>query len=359
MSIYWRKISPVLKHSRHTAPISVALCCVKKCDHQSQSHMSDQINQTVEVPHELGNKRLDQVAAQLFPDFSRSRLQQWIKEGALTVDGETWRGRDKLIGGETLSLQTELQAEGDWQPEDIPLDILYGDDHIIVLNKQAGLVVHPAAGNHTGTLLNGLLHHAPQLANIPRAGIVHRLDKDTTGLMVVAKTLQAQGHLVAQLQDRSMGREYEAIVQGVMTGGGTVEEPISRHGTQRTKMAVNPLGKEAVTHYRVLHKFPTHTYIRCKLETGRTHQIRVHMSYIAHPLVGDATYAGRTRLTKGVTPELREALQNFPRQALHARQLGLIHPATEEYCEWQVELPEDFEQLLEVLAFDEEERELD
>lgn len=319
--------------------------------------MSDQINQVVEVPHELGNKRLDQVAAQLFPDFSRSRLQQWIKEGQLTVDGDTWRGRDKLVGGETLALVTTLQAEGDWQAEDIPLDILYEDEHIIVLNKQAGLVVHPAAGNHTGTLLNGLLHHAPELKNIPRAGIVHRLDKDTTGLMVVAKTLQAQGHLVAQLQDRSMGREYEAVVQGVMTGGGTVEEPISRHGTQRTKMAVNPLGKEAVTHYRVLHKFPTHTYIRCKLETGRTHQIRVHMSHIAHPLVGDATYAGRTRLTKGVTPELREELQNFPRQALHARQLGLIHPATDEYCEWQVELPDDFEQLLEVLAFDEDERE--
>lgn len=319
--------------------------------------MSDQINQVVEVPHELGNKRLDQVAAQLFPDFSRSRLQQWIKEGQLTVDGDSWRGRDKLVGGETLALVTTLQAEGDWQAEDIPLDILYEDEHIIVLNKQAGLVVHPAAGNHTGTLLNGLLHHAPELKNIPRAGIVHRLDKDTTGLMVVAKTLQAQGHLVAQLQDRSMGREYEAVVQGVMTGGGTVKEPISRHGTQRTKMAVNPLGKEAVTHYRVLHKFPTHTYIRCKLETGRTHQIRVHMSHIAHPLVGDSTYAGRTRLTKGVTPELRDALQNFPRQALHARQLGLIHPASEEYCEWQVELPEDFEQLLEVLAFDEEERE--
>lgn len=319
--------------------------------------MSDQINQVVEVPHELGNKRLDQVAAQLFPDFSRSRLQQWIKEGLLTVDGDAWRGRDKLVGGESLALVATLQAEGDWQAEDIPLDILYEDEHIIVLNKQAGLVVHPAAGNHTGTLLNGLLHHAPSLKNIPRAGIVHRLDKDTTGLMVVAKTLQAQSHLVAQLQDRSMGREYEAVVQGVMTGGGTVEEPISRHGTQRTKMAVNPLGKEAVTHYRVLHKFPTHTYIRCKLETGRTHQIRVHMSHIAHPLVGDATYAGRTRLAKGVTPELRDALQNFPRQALHARQLGLIHPATEEYCEWQVELPDDFEQLLEVLAFDEEERE--
>lgn len=318
--------------------------------------MSNQISQTVEVPLELGNKRLDQVASQLFPDFSRSRLQQWIKEGQLTVDGACWRGRDKLIGGETLVLETELEAEGDWQPEDIPLDIIYEDDHILVINKPAGLVVHPAAGNPTGTLLNALLHHDPQLANLPRAGIVHRLDKDTTGLMVVAKTLQAQGHLVAQLQDRSMGREYEAVVQGVMTGGGTVEEPIGRHGTQRTKMAVNPLGKEAVTHYRVLHKFPTHTYIRCKLETGRTHQIRVHMAHIAHPLVGDPAYAGRTRLSKGVTPELRTVLQNFKRQALHARQLGLLHPATEEYCEWEVELPQDFEQLLDALAEDEEEQ---
>ncbi|WP_419813012.1 23S rRNA pseudouridine(1911/1915/1917) synthase RluD [Bacterioplanoides sp.] len=321
--------------------------------------MSNQINQTAEVPHELGNKRLDQVAAQLFPDFSRSRLQQWIKGGQLTVDGDVWRGRDKLIGGETLALVTELEAEGDWQPEDIPLDIIYEDDHILVINKPAGLVVHPAAGNHTGTLLNALLHHDPELANIPRAGIVHRLDKDTTGLMVVAKTLQAQAHLVAQLQDRSMGREYEAVVQGVMTGGGTVDQPIGRHGTQRTKMAVNPLGKDAITHYRVLHKFPTHTYIRCKLETGRTHQIRVHMAHIAHPLVGDAAYAGRTRLTKGITPELRHTLQQFTRQALHARQLGLIHPASEEYCEWEVELPEDFEQLLDALAFDEEEQNVD
>lgn len=316
--------------------------------------MSNQIHQSVEVPHDLGNKRLDQVAAQLFPDFSRSRLQQWIKEGLLTVDGKVWRGRDKLIGGEQLKLEAEMQAEGDWQPEDIPLDVVYEDDHILVINKQAGLVVHPAAGNHTGTLLNGLLFHIPQLANIPRAGIVHRLDKDTTGLMVVAKTLQAQAHLVAQLQDRSMGREYEAIVQGTMTGGGTVDEPIGRHGTQRTRMAVNPLGKEAVTHYRVLHKFPTHTYIRCKLETGRTHQIRVHMSHIGHALVGDATYAGRTRLSKGISNELRDTLQAFGRQALHARQLGLIHPHTQEWCEWDSELPEDFDLLLDALAFEEE-----
>ncbi len=234
------------------------------------------------------------------------------------------------------------------------LDIVYEDDDILVLNKPTDLVVHPAAGNHTGTLLNGLLHHCPELVNIPRAGIVHRLDKDTTGLMVVAKTLQAQNHLVGQLQDRSMGREYEAVVQGHMTGGGKVDEPIGRHGTQRTKMAVSPTGKEAVTHYRVLHKFPSHTYIRCKLETGRTHQIRVHLSYIGYPLVGDATYASRQRLTKGIGSELRDLLANFPRQALHARELTLVHPRTEEIMTWEVELPDDFIELLNALADDQD-----
>lgn len=320
----------------------------------SESFMSSQISHSVEVPFEEGNKRLDQVAAKLFPDFSRSRLQEWIKAGQLTVDGKVLRGRDKLVGGETLTLEAELEAEGDWQPEDIPLDIVYEDDDILVINKQAGLVVHPAAGNHVGTLLNGLLHHCPDLIKIPRAGIVHRLDKDTTGLMVVAKTLQAQTHLVAQLQDRSMGREYEAVVQGHMISGGKVDEPIARHGTQRTKMAVSPMGKEAVTHYRVLHKFPSHTYIRCKLETGRTHQIRVHMSYIGFPLVGDAAYAARQRLTKGIGPELRQLLAGFPRQALHAKVLTLVHPRTGEIMEWEVELPDDFVELLNTLADDEE-----
>jgi len=314
--------------------------------------MSTRISESVQVPFDLGNKRLDQVAATLLPDYSRSRLQQWIKDGQLKVDGETRRGRDKLTGGEMLVLEAELAAEGDWLAEDIPLDIVYEDDDILVVNKPANLVVHPAAGNLTGTLLNGLLHHAPGQREIPRAGIVHRLDKDTTGLMVVAKTLQAQVALVAQLQDRSMGREYEAVVQGHMTGGGKVDEPIGRHGTQRTKMAVNPMGKDAVTHYRVLHKFPSHTYIRCKLETGRTHQIRVHLSHIGYPLVGDATYAARTRLVKGIGPVLREKLQKFGRQALHARALGLIHPVTQEWMEWEVDLPEDMIDLLECLDED-------
>ncbi len=314
--------------------------------------MSNEISQQIEVPFELGNKRLDQVAAQLFPDFSRSRLQQRIKDGQLTVNGQPMRGRDKLTGGETLILQAELEAEGEWLPEAMDLDIVYEDDHILVLNKPSNLVVHPAAGNHTGTLLNGLLHHCPDLIKIPRAGIVHRLDKDTTGLMVVAKSLQAQAGLVAQLQDRTMGREYEAVVQGYMTGGGKVDEPIGRHGTQRTKMAVNPMGKDAVTHYRVVKKYPTHTHIRCKLETGRTHQIRVHMTHIGHPLVGDATYAARSRLTKGIGPQLRNMLQSFPRQALHAKALALLHPVEQEWMEWEVDLPEDFKELLATLDAD-------
>ncbi len=314
--------------------------------------MTTRISQSIDVPYEQGNKRLDQVAALLFPDFSRSRLQQWIKEGQLRVDGNVWRGRDKLTGGEHLTLETELVAEGDWVAQEMPLDITFEDEHILVLNKPAGLVVHPAAGNADGTLLNGLLHYLPSLREIPRAGIVHRLDKDTTGLMVVAKTLQAQASLVEQLQDRSMGREYEAVVQGHMTGGGKVDEPIGRHGTQRTKMAVSPVGKEAVTHYRVLHKYPTHTHIRCKLETGRTHQIRVHLSHIGYPLVGDATYAARTRLVKGVGPILRQALQSFPRQALHAKALGLIHPVTQDWMAWEVDLPDDMTHLLDTLGAD-------
>ena len=314
--------------------------------------MSNSIQASVLVPIHLGNKRLDKIAAELFPDFSRSRLQQWIVDGKLTVDGETRRGRDKMIGGENLELDVVLEAEGDWEAEDIPLNIVYEDDDIVVINKPAGLVVHPAAGNYSGTLLNALLYRYPDIENVPRAGIVHRLDKDTTGLMVVAKTLQAQTQLVNQLQDRSMGREYEAITMGVMTGGGIVEAPIARHPTQRTKMAVSPegMGKDAITHYRVLKKFNAHTHIRCKLETGRTHQIRVHMSHIGYPLVGDQTYFGRFRLPKGISLHLRQELQEFQRQALHARELSLWHPTTDEYMTWDADLPEDFQKLLQALS---------
>ncbi len=319
--------------------------------------MSEQIQQSVVVPPELGNKRFDQVAAELFPDFSRARLQSWIKDGQLTSDGQVLKPKEKLIGGEQLVLDVRLAAEGDWVPEAMELPIIFEDEHIIVLNKPADLVVHPGAGNPDGTLLNGLLHHCPALENVPRAGIVHRLDKDTTGLMVVAKTLQAQNHLVDQLQSREMGREYEAVVLGTMTGGGKVEEPIGRHQKDRLKMAVHPTGKEAITHYRVMERFPAHTHLRLKLETGRTHQIRVHMSHLQHPIVGDPLYGGRVRLPKGVSAELRDILRAYPRQALHAKHLELYHPATDELMDWEVELPDDMIELLEELRFDAEQSE--
>ena len=314
--------------------------------------MSEHIQQSIKVPNELGNKRFDQIAAQLFPDFSRARLQAWIRDGVLTVDGETRKPKDKLVGDELLEINVVTQAEGEWLPEVMDLDVVYEDDHIMIINKPMNMVVHPAAGNLTGTLLNGLLHHCPSLQDIPRAGIVHRLDKDTTGLMVVAKTLKAQNHIVNQLQTREMGREYEAIVQGTMTGGGSVKEPMARHAKDRTKMAVHPTGKDAITHYRILDKFPCHTHVRVKLETGRTHQIRVHMAHIKHPLAGDQTYGGRVRLPKGVSTVLRDVLRDFPRQALHAKRLELHHPETEELMSWEVPLPEDFIELLAALKYD-------
>jgi len=314
----------------------------------------DHIEQKATVATEDCGRRLDQIAAELFPEFSRSRLQQWIKSGDLQVNGQQLPPKQKLLGGEQLSISTQLKAEGDWQAEDIPLNIVFEDDHIIVINKPTNFVVHPAAGNRDGTLLNALLFHFPQLASVPRAGIVHRLDKDTTGLMVVAKTLAAHTDLVAQLQARSVSREYEAVVSGVMTGGGCVDQPIGRHPKQRVKMAVVRDGKEARTHYKVLQRFDGHTYIRLKLETGRTHQIRVHMASIKFPIVGDDVYGGRFRIHKGVSDQLRETLQSFDRQALHARELGLVHPHTGEFVSWKTELPEDMQNLLAALNQEQE-----
>ncbi len=258
--------------------------------------MSDMIQRAAEVPFELGGQRLDQIAAQLFPEHSRSRLAGWIKDGRLTVDGAVLRPRDIVHSGAQLVLEAEQEAQGEWLAQDIELEIVYEDEHILVIDKPAGLVVHPAAGHQDGTLLNALLYHVPDIANVPRAGIVHRLDKDTTGLMVVAKTLEAHTKLVAQLQARSVSRIYEAIVIGVITSGGTIDAPIGRHGVQRQKMAVVDAGKVAVSHYRVLERFRAHTHTRVKLETGRTHQIRVHMSHIGYPLVGDPVYGGRFRI---------------------------------------------------------------
>jgi len=315
-----------------------------------ENNNSEQIQLTARVTAADCGRRLDQIASDLFTDFSRARLQQWIKQGALRVDGEQRAPKQKLLGGEILSIDVQLQPEGDWQAENIPLNIVHEDDCIIVINKPADLVVHPAAGNRSGTLLNGLLYHCPQLESVPRAGIVHRLDKDTTGLMVVAKSLQAHTDLVAQLQARTVKREYEAVVSGVMTGGGTVDQPIGRHPVQRTKMAVVSDGKEARTHYSVLQRFEGHSHVRLNLETGRTHQIRVHMAHLRFPIVGDDAYAGRFRIHKGASQRLRELIQGFGRQALHARELGLIHPDSGQLQSWSVDLPDDMQTLLKALA---------
>lgn len=316
--------------------------------------MPEIIQLNAQVPSELGGQRLDQVAAQLFPEHSRSRLAGWIKEGRLTVNGAVLRPRDIVYGGACLALEAEREAQVEFKAQDIALEIVYEDEHLLVIDKPAGLVVHPAAGHADGTLLNALLHHAPQLASVPRAGIVHRLDKDTTGLMVVAKTLEAHTQLVAQLQARSVSRVYEAIVLGVVIAGGTVNEPIGRHSQQRQKMAVTAGGKPAVSHYRVLERFRAHTHVRVKLETGRTHQIRVHMSHIHFPLVGDPVYGGRFRIPPAANPVLVDALRHFPRQALHARFLELEHPATGERMGWESPLPDDFVELLNLLRGDRE-----
>lgn len=312
--------------------------------------MTERIQLQAEVPEQLQGCRLDQVAAQLFPDYSRARLQLWIKSGELTVNGEQKKTREKMLAGQVLLLSAEVENQERWLAEDISLEVIYEDSAILVLNKPAGLVVHPAAGHASGTLLNALLAHCPDLASMPRAGIVHRLDKDTSGLMVVAKTLLAQNHLVNQLQQRSVSREYEAVVFGPMTGGGTVEAAIGRHPQQRKKMAVlNVGGKEAITHYRIIQRFSHHSHLRCMLETGRTHQIRVHMAYIKHPLIGDPVYAGRPRLPKAASEEMITTLRGFARQALHARRLSLVHPLSGDTVSWEVQLPQDMVDLLAVL----------
>jgi 23S rRNA pseudouridine1911/1915/1917 synthase len=301
---------------------------------------------TTEIPHELAGLRLDQAMAVLFPDFSRARLQTWIKDGHALLDGVRAIPRQKLLGGERIELHAEAEAEVEYAAEAIPLVVVHADASIFVIDKPAGLVVHPAAGHPAGTLQNALLHLDPALAAIPRCGIVHRLDKDTSGLLVVARTLEAHKSLVDQLKDRSVSREYLALVQGTVTAGATVDEPIGRHPSDRKRFAVRPDGKESVTHYRVEERFPHHTLLRVRLETGRTHQIRVHMAHLHHPLVGDPVYGGRARIPAGADPALIEALRGFRRQALHAVRLGLIHPETGGETAWESPLPPDFEALL-------------
>ncbi|MGV6858827.1 MAG: 23S rRNA pseudouridine(1911/1915/1917) synthase RluD [bacterium] len=312
--------------------------------------MDSSLNKTFEVSPVDAGRRLDQILAESFPEFSRSRLQAWVKSGQVTVNGDSCKSKDKMRGGEQVAVQMEPPEEDpQFAPEDIPLNVVYEDDHILVINKPPGLVVHPGAGNWSGTLLNGLLHYAPQLAGIPRAGIVHRLDKDTSGLMVVAKTLQAHKNLVDALAERDVSREYLALVQGEMVAGGTVESPIGRHSKDRKRMAVTVGGKEAITHYRVNQRFHGYTLLDVKLETGRTHQIRVHLSSIHYPIVGDQVYGTRLRLPVSPSPELEAFLRGFKRQALHARKLGLYHPDSDEFLSWEAPVPEDYQRLLDLL----------
>jgi 23S rRNA pseudouridine1911/1915/1917 synthase len=304
------------------------------------------------LPLELAGLRLDQALARLLPQYSRSRLQGWIDAGAVQVDGRQLRGRDKVVGGEKVLIEARVEAEGRVTAEEIPLDVIFKDRALLVINKPAGLVVHPGAGNASHTLQNALLAFDPKLAVVPRAGIVHRLDKDTSGLLVVARTPEIHTALVAAISEREVERHYVALCMGVMTAGGTVDEPIGRHRSQRTRMAVRGDGREAVTHYRVMKRFRAHTLVRVELETGRTHQIRVHLSHIGFPIVGDPDYGGRRRLPAGASPELVSALEGFKRQALHAARLKLEHPVSGKEMEWEAPLPGDMEGLLKILEAD-------
>ena len=308
---------------------------------------------TAKIPEEMAGMRLDQCLAEIFPDYSRSKLQTWIKAGRVTVNQRSLKVKDKVDGGEQVELDAEAEEVLEYEAEDIPLNLVYEDDSILIVNKPAGLVVHPAVGHWQGTLVNALLNHDASLKTLPRAGIVHRLDKDTSGLLMVAKTLQAHNSLSTQLQERTITREYLALVKGWMTAGGTVDEPLGRHPADRKRNTVREDGKHAITHYRLEHRFKRHTLIRVKLETGRTHQIRVHMAHIRYPLVGDPVYGGRFQMPASCSDVLEAALRGFKRQALHATKLGLQHPETNEYCEWEQAVPEDMANLLKALEQDE------
>jgi 23S rRNA pseudouridine1911/1915/1917 synthase len=314
--------------------------------------MSTKVQLELVIPDEMRGRRLDQALAKLVPDYSRSRLQQWIRSDQVTMDGHPVQARAKVTGGESVRIDAEIVAQTVSEPEPIPLDLVYEDEALLVVNKPAGLVVHPAAGNPAGTLLNALLNYDDSLADVPRAGIVHRLDKNTTGLMVVARNLTAHKRLVEALQARVVKREYLAVVHSVLTAGGRIEAPIGRHPVDRKRMAVVPNAKEAVTHYRVEERFRAHTLVRVRLETGRTHQIRVHMAHQHIPVLGDPVYGGRLRLPKGADPGFREVLSSFRRQALHATQLGLLHPISGEEMSWQADVPDDMAHLIEVLRQD-------
>jgi len=302
------------------------------------------------IPDRLKGQRIDSALSYMLPDYSRSKISTWVKTGKALINDNKFKPKDKAEGGEIVSIVIEKEVSNNWIAQDIPLDIVYQDEDVIVVNKPVGLVTHPGAGNTTGTLANAILHHFPENANLNRAGIVHRLDKNTSGLMVVARSEIAQKRLVEQLQTHSVSREYSAIVYGHMISGGTVDMPIGRDGRDRLKQTVVESGKHAITHYRVIDRFAHHTHIKAILETGRTHQIRVHMSYIGHPLVADPMYGGKLRFPKKADEELKDALKGFNRQALHAKKLTFIHPTTNEEVSFKAPLPEDMQDLLQVLS---------
>lgn len=312
--------------------------------------MNNSITANITIPPELAGHRLDQALSILLPQHSRSRITQWIRQEEVLVNGRTARAKDKVIGGEEIAIHAAPPTESSWEPQNIQLNILYEDNDLLVINKPPGLVVHPAAGNPRNTLLNALIFHCPSLAQLPRAGIIHRLDKDTSGILIIAKTLIAHTQLVKDLQERLIKREYEAIVKGILTAGGHVEAPIGRHPKHRTQMAVVDSGKPALTHYRIIQRFAAHTHIRIQLETGRTHQIRVHMTHIDHAIIGDPVYGKRPTLPKACSIELKEMLQQFPRQALHAVRLSLLHPITKQPFVWEAPLPQDMQHLIRLLA---------
>jgi 23S rRNA pseudouridine1911/1915/1917 synthase len=306
----------------------------------------------LDLPPEFAGRRLDQVLAQILSQYSRSRLQRWMEEGAILVNGLPARARDLVTGGESVTVEARLPKETGIKAEKLPLDIVHEDSSIIILNKPPGVVVHPGAGNPGKTLQNALLAHDTKLKRVPRAGLVHRIDKDTSGLLVVARTIDAQTKLVAELGEHEIEREYLAVCTGAMTGGGTVDKPIDRHRSHRLKFTVRSDGREAVTHYRIEKRFRQHTLARVRLETGRTHQIRVHMEHVGYPIVGDPLYGGRKRFPKGATPELRETLEHFKRQALHAAKLTLTHPKSGKRVSFDAPLPEDLQGLIDMLQRD-------
>ncbi len=317
----------------------------------------DSVARTAVVPDAASGRRFDAVLAELFPEFSRSRLAEWIKSGDALLDGRQVRPRDPVRGGEAVTLAVVLEIQTRSEPEDIALDVLYEDEDVFVLNKPAGLVVHPGAGNPAGTLVNALLHRDSSLATLPRAGIVHRLDKDTSGVMVVARTLPAHTALVAQLSAREVHRQYLAVVVGSLVSGGTVNAAIDRHPRDRLRQVVREDGREAVTHYRLRERFRAHTLLECRLETGRTHQIRVHMAHIKHPIIGDPLYGGPLKLPKGATAGLVESLRGFKRQALHAETLEFVHPLSGEPVRCSTPMPADMLALVATLRDDTREAE--